>query len=325
MIGAGLLAKKAVERGLDVKPWVKTSLAPGSTVVTDYLEQSGLDEYLEQAQVRPRRLRLHDLHRQLGPALGRDLGGGQRQRPGRLRGALGQPQLRGPDQAGREGQLPRLAAARASPTRWPGGWTSTSNRAARHRQRRRADVYPPRHLAERRGDPATRSPTPSAPTCSRRTTANVFEGDERWKAIKVPDGDATPGTGLDLRAAAAVLRGDGRRARRGAEPITGARVLAKLGDSITTDHISPAGAIKKDSPAGQLADRARGRRPRLQLLRLAPRQPRGDDAGHVRQRPAPQPARRPRGRLDAPPARRRGDADLRRGDEVRRTRGCRWS
>ena len=96
MIGAGLLAKKAVERGLDVKPWVKTSLAPGSTVVTDYLESSGLDEYLNELTLRPRRVRLHDLHRQLGPALGRDLGGRQREGPRRLRRALRQPQLRGP-------------------------------------------------------------------------------------------------------------------------------------------------------------------------------------------------------------------------------------
>ena len=68
MVAAGLLARKAVERGLDVKPWVKTSLAPGSTVVTDYLERAGLTEYLDKLEVQPGRLRLHHLHRQLGPA-----------------------------------------------------------------------------------------------------------------------------------------------------------------------------------------------------------------------------------------------------------------
>ena len=68
MVGAGLLARNAVERGLERKPWVKTSLAPGSTVVTDYLDKAGLTEYLDRAPVQPGRLRLHDLHRQLGPA-----------------------------------------------------------------------------------------------------------------------------------------------------------------------------------------------------------------------------------------------------------------
>ena len=68
MVGAGLLAKKAVERGLRRKPWVKTTLAPGSRVVTDYYDRAGLTPYLEQARLRPGRLRLHDLHRQLRPA-----------------------------------------------------------------------------------------------------------------------------------------------------------------------------------------------------------------------------------------------------------------
>ena len=68
MVGAGLLAKKAVEKGLQVKPYVKTSLAPGSRVVTDYLEKAGLIEPLAQLGFRPGRLRLHHLHRQLRPA-----------------------------------------------------------------------------------------------------------------------------------------------------------------------------------------------------------------------------------------------------------------
>ena len=75
MLAAGLLAKKAVEAGLERKPWVKTSLAPGSKVVTDYLERAGLIEPLSTARLRPRRLRLHDLHRQLRAAAGGDLAG----------------------------------------------------------------------------------------------------------------------------------------------------------------------------------------------------------------------------------------------------------
>ena len=73
MLAAGLLAKKAVERGLATKPWVKASLAPGSKVVTDYLRQAGLDTFLEHAPLQPGRLRLHHLHRQLGAACRRDL------------------------------------------------------------------------------------------------------------------------------------------------------------------------------------------------------------------------------------------------------------
>ena len=64
MIGAGLLAKKAVEKGLTSKPWVKTSLAPGSKVVTEYFNKAGLTPYLEAARLQSRRLRLHHLHRQ---------------------------------------------------------------------------------------------------------------------------------------------------------------------------------------------------------------------------------------------------------------------
>ena len=104
--------------------------------------------------------------------------------------------------------------------------------------------------------------------------------------------------------------------------ITGARVLAMLGDSITTDHISPAGSIKKDSPAGSYLMDARRRADGLQLLRRAPRQSRSDDARHVRQRPAAQPdGAGHRGRLDDASARRRRDDDLRRGDEIQETPG----
>ena len=73
MVAAGLLAKKAVERGLDRKPWVKSSLAPGSRVVTDYYEKAGLDPVPRGARLPHGRLRLHDLHRELRPAAGGDL------------------------------------------------------------------------------------------------------------------------------------------------------------------------------------------------------------------------------------------------------------
>jgi aconitate hydratase len=109
MLAAGLLARKAAHAASARKPWVKTSLAPGSRVVTDYLQKAGLIER-SSARLPRRRLRLHDLHRQLGPLP--DVG------PHRDRGTATswppcsrQPQLRGPRQSRREGQLPRLAAA----------------------------------------------------------------------------------------------------------------------------------------------------------------------------------------------------------------------
>ena len=68
MLAAGLLARNAVKKGLKTKPWVKTSLAPGSKVVTDYFEQAGRHGVSRRARLQPRRLRLHDVHRQLGAA-----------------------------------------------------------------------------------------------------------------------------------------------------------------------------------------------------------------------------------------------------------------
>ena len=133
MLGAGILARNAVQKGLH-----------GQAVGQD-LARAGLegrhrvprprraDRVPRGARLPPRRLRLHDLHRQQRAAAGGDLRRRRRRGPrGRL-GAVGQPQLRGPDQPGREDELPRLAAAGASPTRSPGRWTSTSttSRSAR--------------------------------------------------------------------------------------------------------------------------------------------------------------------------------------------------
>ena len=82
--------------------------------------------------------------------------------------------------------------------------------------------------------------------------ADVFAGDEQWRSLPTPEGDTLRvGRRLDVRPQAAVLRRHAAGAGAGRPTSHGARVLAMLGDSVTTDHISPAGAIKKDSPAGQ--------------------------------------------------------------------------
>ena len=87
MIAAGLLAKKAVEKGLKTKPWVKTSLAPGSKVVTDYLDNAGLTPYLEEVAIQSGRLRLHHLHRQQRSVAGAGCRRGAKRKAGRGRGA----------------------------------------------------------------------------------------------------------------------------------------------------------------------------------------------------------------------------------------------
>ena len=210
-----------------------------------------------QARLQPRRLRLHDLHRQLGPAAGGGVGGGQRERPRGGVGAVRQPQLRGPDQPGREDELPRVAAAGGGVRDRRVDGRRPRARPAGDRPGRRAGL-PARHLAERRRDRSRSSTRPIAAEMFSRDYADVFAGDERWQTLPTPTGEVFDlGRRVDLRAPAAVLRGDAARARSRSPTSTGARVLAMLGDSVTTDHISPAGSIKADSPAGRYLSRAR--------------------------------------------------------------------
>ena len=127
---------------------------------------------------------------------------------------------------------------------------------------------------------------------------DVFAGDAQWQALPIPTGNT-----FEWDPQSTYVRKPPYFEGMTMEPtpvadIAGARVLAKLGDSVTTDHISPAGAIKADTPAGKYLTEHGVRAPRLQLLRLAPRQPRGHDPRHLRQHPAAQPDRAGhRGRL----------------------------
>ena len=165
------------------------------------------------------------------------------------------------------------------------------------------DIWPtPARRSTRRSSSAIES------DMFRRATARLFEGDENWKALEIPEGDryAWDDESTYVRRPP-YFEGMPAEAPDGFEQIEGARVLALLGDSVTTDHISPAGAIKKDSPAGEYLIEHGVEHARLQLLRVAARQPRGDDARHVREHPPAQPARaRHRGRLHEEG--RRGDA-----------------
>ena len=187
MMAAAMLAKNAVERGLSVRA-VGQDVDGARLQGRHRLLREGRHVALpREARLPPRRLRLHDVHRQLRPAERRDLEGDQRQRPRRRLGPVGQPQLRGPDQPRRQDELPRVAAAR-------------------HRLR------PRRHDGLRLRLPARSGRTPTATTSSsttsgptRRTSrrpspgainqemftkdyADVFAGDERWQSLPTPEG-----------------------------------------------------------------------------------------------------------------------------------------
>ena len=249
MLAAGLVAKKAVEQGLAVQPWVKTSLAPGSKVVTDYLQQAGLMPYLEQ-------LRFHLVGYGCTTCIGNSgplpdavssavadgelvvcaVLSGNRNFEGRIQQEVRANYLASPPLVVAYALAGRIDIdLYAEPL-----GTGKGGRAVYLR-----DIWP----STKEVDALVRSAITSA--MFRKEYSEVFKGDERWRGLPVPAGGRfawepdstyirrapyfdgmpkTPGPIADLR---------------------GARVLCLLGDSITTDHISPAGSIRKTSPAGQ--------------------------------------------------------------------------
>ena len=201
-----------------------------------------------------------------------------------------QPQLRGPDQPGREDELPRVAAAgRRLRARGHDGHRP-ARRAARPGLRRRRRL-PEGHLADaprRSRDLVEASVHEEMFTSS---YGEVFDGDERWNSLEVPEGDRFAWDGrLHLRAPAVVPR---ERAARAVDA-RGHRRRARARHARRQRHDRPhlAGGRDQEGLAGRaVPERARRRAEGLQLLRLAPRQPRGDGARHVRQHPPAQPAR----------------------------------
>ena len=248
MIGAGLLARNAVRRGLTRKPWVKTSLAPGSTVVTDYLERAGLTEFLDALQFNLVGYGCTTCIGNSGPL------------PAEISAAVEQNDLAvcavlsgNRNFEGRINQdvkanylaSPPLVVAYALAGRMDLDLTSEPlGTGADGEPVYLGDVWPdPAEVKELIGRSI-------ASEMFTRNYGNVLEGDETWRAVEVPEGDRY--TWPDSTYVRRPSFFDGMPAEPPAvEPIAGARVLALLGDSITTDHISPAGAIKKASPAGE--------------------------------------------------------------------------
>jgi len=248
MLGAGLLAKKAIEAGLDVKPWVKTSLAPGSTVVTDYLKRSGLDEYLDKLKFNLVGYGCTTCIGNSGPlpeviseaVAEKDLVvcsvlSGNRNFEGRIN----------PDVRNNYLASPPLCVAYALAGRMDIDLTEEPlGEGSDGEPVHLADIWPSSEEIKDTVAEAVRA------DMFTKSYADVFTGDERWNGLDVPEGDryAWPDSTYVRRPSFF----EGMPAEPAAiEPIEGARVLAVLGDSVTTDHISPAGAIKKKSPAGE--------------------------------------------------------------------------
>ena len=248
MLGAGLLAKKAVERGLARKPWVKTSLAPGSTVVTEYLEKSGLDKYLNELQFNLVGYgcttcigNSGPLPEEISKAVNeKDLVvcsvlSGNRNFEGRIN----------PDTRANYLASPPLVVAYALTGRMDIDLTSEPlGRDSDDQPVYLSDVWPSSDEIKEVVGEAVRA------DMFTKSYADVFTGDQRWRGIEVPEGDRYTWPDSTYVRKPTFFEGMDPEPEA-VEPIRGARVLAVLGDSVTTDHISPAGAIKKDSPAGR--------------------------------------------------------------------------
>ncbi|MFB6240347.1 MAG: aconitate hydratase, partial [Gemmatimonadota bacterium] len=249
MVGAGLLAKKAAELGLETKPWVKTSLAPGSQVVMDYLEEADLIPSLEELGFNLVAFGCTTCIGNSGPLpepiseairendlVACSVLSGNRNFEGRIN-----PYTRANYLAS-----PPLVVAYALAGRMdidlyeePLGTDRDGNEVYLE------DVWPSQEEIRETIRDSVR------PEMFEEEYADVFSGDERWNSLEVPEGER-----YEWDESSTYIRKPPFFEEMGPEPeepgdIRGARCLVKVGDSLTTDHISPAGAIPKDSPAGQ--------------------------------------------------------------------------
>ena len=250
MVAAGLLAKRAVELGLRRAPWVKTSLAPGSRVVTDYYERSGLQGYLDELGFNTVGYGCTTCIGNSGPL------------PAEVSAAIAEGDLVAcavlsgnrnfearihPEVKANYLASPPLVVAYALAGRID---LDLETRAARDRRSDGSEVFlatsgPPAPRSRRR------SPRRCGARCSRRPTPTCTRATRPGGASRLPPATSTPG--IPPRRTFAV-RPTSTGCSSSPEPVAdihGARCLVSLGDSVTTDHISPAGSIRPDSPAGR--------------------------------------------------------------------------
>jgi aconitate hydratase len=249
MVAAGLVAKKAVEKGLTVPPWVKTSLAPGSKVVRDYLEKAGLLPYLE-------KIKFHivgygcttcignsgPLPKEVSEAIDeKDLVvasvlSGNRNFEGRINSEVRANYLMSPPLVVAFALAGRIDLdLRKDPI----------GKGKDGQQVYLADLWPPQREVE---ETIRKSISSDMFT---KSYGEVYEGDAQWRGLPVPKGETYAWEKDSTYIRRAPYFDDMTLQPAPVEDIKGARVLAVLGDSVTTDHISPAGSIKKDSPAGK--------------------------------------------------------------------------
>lgn len=249
MIAAGLLAKKAVERGLDVKPWVKTSLAPGSKVVTSYLEASGLTPYLEALNFHTVGYGCTTCIGNSGPLpqpiseaihaadlVAASVLSGNRNFEGRI----------GPDVRANFLASPPLVVAYAIAgtvnidlDNDPLGYDPNGDPVFLR------DVWPSQEEIQ------TEIRRSLKPVMFHEQYGNVFTGNEQWNEVPIAAGDLYDWNSNSTYIQEPTFFKDMGTDTPPVAPIVGARVLAIMPDSTTTDHISPAGAIAQDSPAGR--------------------------------------------------------------------------
>ncbi|MEO8906556.1 MAG: aconitate hydratase AcnA [Microbacteriaceae bacterium] len=249
MLAAGLLARNAAKKGLAVKPWVKTTLAPGSKVVTDYYDKSGLTTYLEQLGFYLVGYGCTTCIGNSGPLIGEisaavqdsDLAvtavlSGNRNFEGRINPDVKMNYLASPPLV--------IAYALAGSMNFDFDTDALGDDTDGNPVYLK-DIWPDADEVQSTIDSSI------DPEMFLREYAGVFDGDDRWRALPIPTGST-----FEWDDASTYVRKPPYFEGMTLETtpvgnVAGARVLAKLGDSVTTDHISPAGSIKADSPAGR--------------------------------------------------------------------------
>ena len=249
MMAAGLLAKKAVEKGLTAKPWVKTSLAPGSKVVTDYYEKSGLTDYLDKLGFQlvgygcttcignsgPLDPAISEAIQENDLAVTSVLSG-NRNFEGRINPDVKMNYLASP---------PLVIAYALAGTMDFDFENDALGTDSEGNEIFLQDIWPSPDEVQQTIDSSISS------DMFTHEYASVFDGDERWRSLPTPEGDTfTWDDKSTYVKKPPYFEGMGMQPEK-VQDVSSARVLAKLGDSVTTDHISPAGTIKLDSPAGK--------------------------------------------------------------------------